>query len=103
MAGKYRAQILLEPEQHTALVRLAQNQGRSISEVAREIIRIGLAIVEEDEGALWERRMRAFERLGKIREAARQRYGVYQGDLVAEVRAERERQNEQVWKQEAET
>ena len=35
---KYRAQILLEPEQHTALVEIARRQGRSISEVTREIV-----------------------------------------------------------------
>jgi hypothetical protein len=35
---KYRAQILLEPEQHTALAEIAQRQGRSISEVTREIV-----------------------------------------------------------------
>jgi hypothetical protein len=36
--AKYRAQILLEPEQHTALAEIAQRQGRSISDVTREIV-----------------------------------------------------------------
>ena len=35
---KYRAQILLEPEQHEVLTEIAQQQGRSISNVVREIV-----------------------------------------------------------------
>ena len=94
MSPKYRAQILLEPEQHEALYRLAQSQGRSISEVAREVIQLGLQYIEQDAEALWERRMSAFERLTQIREIVQARYGIYIGDLVAEARAERDQQNE---------
>lgn len=42
-----------------------------------------------------ERSRTALERLGCIREAVGQAYGVYQGDLVAEARAERERESAQ--------
>ncbi|GAB4581838.1 MAG: ribbon-helix-helix protein, CopG family [Anaerolineales bacterium] len=35
---KYRAQILLEPEQHQVLSEIAQQQGQSISHVVREIV-----------------------------------------------------------------
>ncbi|HKP51093.1 MAG TPA: ribbon-helix-helix protein, CopG family [Chloroflexia bacterium] len=34
----YRTQILLEPEQHKALAELAKREGRSISDVVREIL-----------------------------------------------------------------
>lgn len=38
----YRAQIILEEEQHTALAEIAQQEGRSISEIVREMVRTGL-------------------------------------------------------------
>jgi hypothetical protein len=38
----YRAQIILEEEQHTALVEMARLEGRSISEIVREMVRAGL-------------------------------------------------------------
>lgn len=34
----YRAQILLEPEQHKALVRIAHQEKRSLSDVVREML-----------------------------------------------------------------
>ncbi len=34
----YRAQILLEPEQHRALVEIARREKRSLSEVIREMV-----------------------------------------------------------------
>jgi len=34
----YRAQILLEPEQHEALVRIARQEKRSLSDVVREML-----------------------------------------------------------------
>jgi predicted CopG family antitoxin len=34
----YRAQILLEPEQHKALVRIARQEKRSLSDVVREML-----------------------------------------------------------------
>ena len=37
--AKYRAQILLEPEQHEALAQVAQQENRSISDLVREIVR----------------------------------------------------------------
>lgn len=35
----YRAQILLEPEQHEALVEIARREGRSLSDVVRQMLR----------------------------------------------------------------
>jgi len=38
MSKLHRAQILLESRQHDALSEIAQPQGKSISEIVREII-----------------------------------------------------------------
>jgi hypothetical protein len=44
---KYRAQILLESEQHTALSEIAHRQGRSISDLTREIVAQYLVQLDE--------------------------------------------------------
>jgi len=92
MAERYhRAQILLDPGQHRVLREIAEREGRSISAVAREVIEAGLQGLASDESARQERRAQALERLAQLRGAAHAAYGVYRGDLVAEVRADRER------------
>jgi hypothetical protein len=91
----YRAQILLEPAQHQALVEISRREERSISELVRDAIR---AYLQSQETAdLRERRKRAGERLLAIREAVERRYGVYEGDLLAEAREEREVDDRRVW------
>ena len=88
MGTLYRAQILLEPEQHEALKGIAQEEDRSISEVVREIVRQHLA---EQEGDIqMQRELQALQDLAQTRTQLREQHGVYQGDLLAEVRAERE-------------
>lgn len=93
---KYRMQILLEPEQHEALVQAARRENRSISDLMREIVRQWLE--QQDEQRLWEQRLNAMNRLAQIRERAQQRYGVYQGDLIEEARAERDEDCDRVWR-----
>ncbi len=89
MAGRYyRAQILLEPEQHDALVEIAERQGRSVSEVVREFIQYQL----EKQDEKLQRELEALEKLRQIREEAFQEYGMYPGDPVAEIREEQERE-----------
>jgi predicted DNA-binding protein len=39
---KIRTHLLLEPEQHKALTQLAQQEGRSVSDLAREIVQTGI-------------------------------------------------------------
>jgi predicted DNA-binding protein len=99
MRPLYRAQLLLEPEQHEALAEIAQQEGRSVSDVVREIVRQHL--LERDQGVRKQRERQAVERLAQIREGLREEHGVYQGDLLAEVRAEREEEAECVWSGEA--
>jgi len=92
MAVKYRAQILLEPEQHRKLQQIARREGRSISAVAREVIQVGLEVVEREADAIWRKRMDAVDQLSIIREEAQRKYGTYTGDFIDEVRSEREKQ-----------
>ncbi len=97
--NKYRAQILLEPEQHAALVDAARREERSISDLVREIVDQWLS--QQDEQRLWEQRMEALERLNQIRERVQQEYGVYQGDLLEEARAGRDEDIDRVWQGDA--
>ena len=96
---KYRAQILLEPEQHNALAEVARRENRSISELMREIVDQWLS--QQDEQRLWEQRMEALGRLSHIRERIQQEYGIYQGDLIEEARADQEEDFDRVWRGEA--
>ena len=96
---KYRAQILLEPEQHNALAEVARRENRSISELMREIVDQWLS--QQDDQRLWEQRMEALERLGQIRESIQQEYGVYQGDLLEEAHVDRDEDIDRVWRGEA--
>ena len=88
MGTLYRAQLLPELEQHQALAEIARREGRSISDLVREIVRKHL--VEKDQTARRQKEMQAIEELTQIRERLREEHGVYQGDLLTEVRAERE-------------
>jgi hypothetical protein len=88
----YRAQILLETEQHHRLVEIAHREGRSISEVTRRVIHAGLlALQNQDE--VWQKRMEALAQLRAIRETSQP----YAGDLVAESREERDAEIDSTW------
>ena len=97
----HRSQLLLEPEQYEKMRELAREQGRSISQVARDLIDLGLEALRQDREERARRQEAALRCLRAIREAAAARYGVYDGDLLAEVRAEREASDERVRKGEA--
>lgn len=96
MATKYRAQILLEPEQQQSLARLAGEQGRSISDLVRQAVQEFLD--DETHAATRARRLEALERLDRLREEIRERHGVLDVDLVREAREEREAQFGRIWK-----
>ena len=95
----YRAQILLEPEQHDALAEMARQENRSISDVVREILREWLATRDRD--AQRQRELQALEELTRLRLKIQEQHGVYTGDLLAEVRAERDEDFERVWRGES--
>lgn len=92
MAQLERVQVLLERAQRRALARLARREGRSVSEIIREMIQRSLAEKAREELA-WKE---ALAHLHEIRQANLHR-GVYTGDLVAETRAERESQLAATW------
>jgi hypothetical protein len=96
MSTYYRAQILLEPEQHRTLSELAEREGRSISDLVRESVQVYL--VERDQETQREREQKALDRLAELRERIRERHGILNIDLVGEARDERDRDNERVWR-----
>ncbi len=93
-----RAQLLLRPDQRQRLERLAASEGRTLSDVARRALDAGLDTLEGRSDEARQKALEALERLTRLREEIRARYGVYYGDLVAEVRAEREEDMERVWR-----
>lgn len=82
----HRSQILLKKEQYAALTYIASQNGRSISDVAREVVDLGF----EYRRIKTEERLKAIDNLVKLREKIVQRRGEHHGDLLAEVRKERE-------------
>src|SRR5690349_20528781 len=71
----YRTQILLEPEQHSALSRIARQEGRSISEKVRELIRQQLEQRQSAEDADLQNYLQGLERIRQHREAILTRRG----------------------------
>ena len=89
--AKYRAQILLEPEQHAVLVRLAEAQRESISGVVREIV--GKYLEEMKDTEQRERERRALEKLAQLRK----KIGRTRGTLAADwLKEDREERNEEI-------
>ena len=85
---KYRAQILLEPEQHEALVEVARRENRSISDVVRQIVSEWLS--NQENNILWQQRHETLERLSKMRLKIQEEHGIYEGNIIDEVRTERD-------------
>jgi predicted CopG family antitoxin len=89
----YRAQILLEPEQHEALAEIARQQRRSISEVVREMV--ALQLQQRERGAQAER-LEALERIRQHRAAILARRGgkPLEIDVVGMINEMREKRDE---------
>ncbi len=98
-AGKYRAQILLEYEQHSTLVDIAEQESRSLSELIRLIVDEWLA--KRADARVWDERLKSVERMAVIREQVEKSYGVYTGDLVKESREAQEHDEDRIWRGEA--
>jgi len=88
MTSLYRAQILLEPEQHRTLAQIAEQEGRSISEVVRAIV--GHYLAAREQATQLQREIQAIDSLAQIRRQIEQKHGRYEGDILAASRAERE-------------
>ena len=85
---KYRAQILLEPEQHQALSDIAAQRQQSISHVVREIVQDYL--VERDLDEQQRQEILAIQSLAQLRQEIQTQHGLIRADLLAEARDERE-------------
>jgi metal-responsive CopG/Arc/MetJ family transcriptional regulator len=90
---KYRAQILLEPEQHQALSEIATRHQKSISHVVREIIQDYL--VERDLDNQQRQEIQAIQTLAQIRQEIQAQHGLIHTDILAEARTERDAELEE--------
>jgi predicted DNA-binding protein len=99
MTQLYRTQVLLEREQHESLQQLAAAAGRSMSEVIREAVAVYLV----DHSKEWKRQqaLDAIARMSELRQQLVAEYGIFEGDLLAEAREERDADMERVWRGEA--
>jgi hypothetical protein len=91
----YRTQVLLEPAQHRALAAIARVEGRSLSDVLREMIREQLARRREAREAELRRDLAVLERIREHREEILREHGgrpldVDPVELVNEGRDERD-------------
>ena len=98
MSKKYRARILLEPEQHRALSEIAEHEERSISDIVRESVQIYLTARERETRR--DRALQALQDLSATRQHLQEQHGIFDGDLVAQIRQEREQDAERVWRNE---
>ena len=85
----YRTQILLRPEQHSRLVLISREEGKSISQVARTLIDEALVT---HRSAAWAAREPALVHLRTLRDAIQATSGVVTVDLIGEARDEREQE-----------
>jgi metal-responsive CopG/Arc/MetJ family transcriptional regulator len=94
MAELIRVQVMLEKSDQAELQGIAQEQGKSVSEILRELVR---RYLEEQRRAETERFRRTLAKVREIRERNAARYGVYEGDILRDVREEYEREQEEKW------
>jgi hypothetical protein len=85
--NKYRAQILLEPDQHQALAEIAAQRQRSISHVVREIVQEYL--IERDLDEQQRKEIEAIQALARLRQTIQAQHGLVVDDLLVEAREER--------------
>lgn len=71
----YRARILLEPAQQRALAELARREGRSVSDLVREMIQRQLDQRRHEEDAIRRRRLAAVEQIRRHCQAILERRG----------------------------
>ena len=95
-APMVRSQLLITPALRARLERIAREEGHSLSAVARRALEAGLDAMEARGEVRVQQRLAVLEELAEIRRETKARHGVYEGDLVAEARAEREHQMDRV-------
>jgi metal-responsive CopG/Arc/MetJ family transcriptional regulator len=85
-----RTQVLLEPTQHKSLSKLAQSEGRSMSDLIREAVAEYL-VERVDINDSWQE---SLAELSRIREQIQAKHGVLPAEFILDLRAERE---EEIW------
>jgi len=91
----HRTHVLLEPEQHQALVEIARREGRSVSDVTRELVQHGIVQRQDHYNTKRKRRLQALENARRIRKAILEERGGKPVDvdfvaLLHEMREERD-------------
>jgi hypothetical protein len=94
--AKYRAQILLEPEQHAILAEIAESENRSLSDLMRQIVADWLR--QHDLTEQRARELQVLEELTQLRLKIQEAHGVYSGDLIEEARSGQEEDRDRVWR-----
>jgi hypothetical protein len=92
-----RVQMLLEPRQRRKLSELAKAQGKSIAEITRRAIDLGLEQLEKDDPQA--RMLAALEAARQLRESMHQRNGqTLDIDIVEDIRQMREERDEELFR-----
>jgi len=68
-----RVQMLIEPDQHRILLEIARRRSESVAQVTRQVINLGIRMVEMDEA--FTRREEALKKAEALRQAMRARRG----------------------------
>lgn len=90
-----RTQVLFDEDTLRKLKAAAEEQQRSLSDLVRELVKIGLEHQRRQE---LERFEAVMEKLRQIREANAARYGEVPSDLLEQIREERTREiEERLW------
>jgi hypothetical protein len=90
--SRIQAQLAIDEDRYQEVVRLAERQERPITEILGELVDLGLERFTENR----QRKFEALDELVALRQDFESRTGPYRGDLIAEVRAERDQQIERV-------
>lgn len=93
---KYRAQILLEAEQHRQLAEIAKRENRSVSDVVREAV--AEYVTAQTQESLRERRLQALETIRQHRHAILREHGgkPIEGDTVELIHRMREERDSEL-------
>ncbi len=90
-----RVQMLLEPHQRRKLAELAKARGKSVAEVTRDAINLGLEQMKKDDKQA--RMQAALAAATRLRESMRQRNGMpLEIDPVEDIRQMREERDEEL-------
>lgn len=95
MTNLVRVQIMLEKSDQAQLQELAHEQGKSVSAILRHLVR---RYLEEQRQAESEQFRRTLAKVREIRERNAAQYGVYEGDILRDVREEYEQEQEEKWR-----